>query len=268
MNYKKTIILLMTGIGILTILAALTGQIYYKWDGSRVVPVHQIPLKDECDQNIIPTESYPLPYSTRYTCGSCHDYGQIHSGWHFNAASSGRHGRPGEPWVWVDPKTGTVLPLSYRNWEGMWNPKELGMTSWDFTLLFGRHLPGGGVTEPEDVEPNPESRWNVSGNIEINCMGCHNASKMQSHSEWAKQILRQNFRWAATAASGMGEVWGMASRLPGTWDIFDGPNPDDTEWAVVPSVRYRSDSFDSRHRVFFDISNEPDDNRCLTCHSV
>jgi len=268
MNYKKTIFLLMTGIGILTILCALTGQIYYKWDGSRVVPAHQIPLKNECDQNIIPTESYPLPYSTRYTCGSCHDYGKIHRGWHFNAASSDRHGRPGEPWVWVDPKTGTVLPLSYRNWKGMWSPKELGMTFWDFTLLFGRHLPGGGVAEPEDVEPSPESRWNVSGNIEINCMGCHNASKMQSHSEWAKQILRQNFRWAATAASGMGEVWGMASRLPGTWDIFDGPNPDDTEWAVVPSVRYRSDSFDSKHRVFFDISDEPDDNRCLTCHSV
>jgi hypothetical protein len=60
----------------------------------------------------------------------------------------------------------------------------------------------------------------------------------------------------------------MASRLPGTWDIFDGPNPDDTEWAVVPTVRYWPSQFDSKHRVFFDIAPKIDDQRCLACHSV
>ena len=99
-------------------------------------------------------------------------------------------------------------------------------------------------------------------------MGCHNASRMQSHSEWAKQVLRHNFRWAGTAASGLGEVGGMASRLPGTWDIYDGPNPDDTEWAVVPFVKYDRENFDSKHRVFFDIAPEIEDQRCLACHSV
>ena len=268
MNYKKPLFFLTVSLGAVAIFVAVAGQISHKWDGSRTTPVHQILLKDEFNQNIIPTESYPLPYSTKYTCGLCHEYNKIHNGLHFNAASSDKHGQPGEPWVWVDPKTGTVLPLSYRSWKGMWNPKELGLTPWNFTLLFGRHMPGGGVAEPEDVEPNPESRWNVSGSIEINCMGCHSASTKQSFSEWAKQILRQNFRWASTAASGMGEVWGMASRLPGTWDIFDGPNPDDTEWAVVPSVRYNLNTFDSKFRVFFDINNKPEDSRCLTCHSV
>jgi len=268
MNYKKSVSLTIICLGALTILVTLTGQINHRWDGSRTIPVHQIPLKDEYDQDIIPTESYPLPYSTRYTCGPCHDYNKIHNGLHFNAATSDQHGRPGEPWVWIEPKTGTVLPLSYRNWKGTWNPSEIGLTPWDFTLLFGRHMTGGGVAEPKDEEMSPESRWEVSGKIEINCMGCHSASRKQSHSEWAKQILRQNFRWAAAASSGLGEVWGMASRLPGTWDIFDGPNPDDTEWAVVPSVRYRLNHFDSKFRVFFDISNKPDDHRCLVCHSV
>jgi hypothetical protein len=129
-------------------------------------------------------------------------------------------------------------------------------------------MTGGGVTEPMDEKVSPESRWEVSGKLEINCMGCHNASRQQSHSEWAKQVLRHNFRWAATAASGIGEVGGMASRLPGTWDIFDGPNPDDTEWAVVPTVRYRSSLFDSKHRMFFDIAPRIEDQRCLACHSV
>ncbi|MDH5384077.1 MAG: cytochrome c3 family protein, partial [Candidatus Aminicenantes bacterium] len=103
---------------------------------------------------------------------------------------------------------------------------------------------------------------------EINCMGCHDASRVQSHSEWAKQVLRHNFRWAAVAASGLGEVGGMASRLPGTWDLYDGPNPDDTEWAIVPFVKYRPERFDSKHRVFFDIAPKIDDQRCLACHSV
>lgn len=237
------------------------------WDGSRTTPVHLIQLRDEFDQLIVPTLPYPLPYSTRFTCAPCHDYELINQGLHFNASSSPEDGRPGEPWVWVEPKTGTILPLSYHNWPGVWNPEDVGLSPWNFTLLFGRHMAGGGVGEPSE-EVSPESRWNVSGKLEINCMACHNASRIQSHSEWAKQVLRQNFRWAATAASGLGEVGGMASRLPDTWDIIDGPNPDDTEWAVVPYVRYKTWHFDSQHRVFFDISGEPDDSRCLTCHSV
>jgi hypothetical protein len=238
------------------------------WDGNRTTPVHLIPLKDDFDQPIIPTELNPLPFSSRYTCAPCHDYEVIHKGLHFNSASSLQIGRPGEPWVWVDEKTGTCLPLSYWKWEGMWNPEEIGLSSWDFTLLFGRHLAGGGVSEPDDKDITPESRWNVSGKVEINCLGCHNAWNTQSLSEWTKQILRQNFRWAATAASGLGEVKGMASRLAGTWDIFDGPNPDDTEWAVVPSVHYDRSLFDSKHRAFLNLAYKPEDSRCLACHSV
>jgi hypothetical protein len=129
-------------------------------------------------------------------------------------------------------------------------------------------MTGGGIAEPKDDEFSPESRWEVSGKLEINCMGCHNVSRQQSHSEWAKQVLRHNFRWAATASSGLGEVGGMTSRLPGTWDLYDGPNPNDTEWAVVPTVRYWPSRFDSKNRVFFDIAATIDDQRCLACHSV
>lgn len=268
MKTKGIFLFILAILAALSILEAQTDPKSQKWDGSRTIPVHQIPMKDEFDQPILRSESYPLPYSARYSCAPCHDYNLIQEGLHFNSASSSSPGRPGEPWVWAEPKTGTILPLSYRSWERMWNPKQLGLTPWDFTLLFGRHMNGGGVGEPRFEETSPESRWNVSGKLEINCMGCHNASRMQSHSEWAKQVLRQNFRWAATAASGFGEVGGMASRLHGTWDIYDGPNPDDTEWAVVPSVRYRPEIFDSKHRVFFDIADTPDDQRCLVCHSV
>ncbi len=248
--------------------AAASPQQKQAWDGNRTTPAHLIPLKDEFDQPIIPSELYPLPFSSRFTCAPCHDYDVVRKGLHFTDTPSLNPGRPGEPWVWVDEKTGTCLPLSYRSWEGLWNPADIGLSAWDFTLLFGRHLAGGGISEPQDRDVTPESRWNVSGKVEINCLGCHNALNIQSLSEWAKQILRQNFRWAATAAAGLGEVGGMASRLAGTWDVFDGPNPDDTEWAVAPSVKYDRSLFDSKHRVFVNLDYKPEDVRCLACHSV
>jgi len=238
------------------------------WDGNRTVPVHNIPLRDEFNETIIPTESFPLPYSSRYTCEPCHAYGRISQGLHFNAFSSDRHGRPGEPWIWVDRDTGSSIPVSYRDWPGVFRPEELGLTFWEFTLLFGRHMTGGGVGEPAVDERSPDSRWNVSGTLEINCLACHNNSRKQSHSEWAFQILRQNFRWAAVASSALGEVGGMASRLSGTWDIYDGSNPDDSEYAIAPYVRYDKTQFNSKHEVFFDINHKPNDERCLACHSV
>ncbi|TFG58452.1 MAG: hypothetical protein E4H35_00960, partial [Candidatus Aminicenantes bacterium] len=240
------------------------------WDGNRTTPAHLIPLRDENDEPIIPTEKNPLPYSARFTCGPCHDYKTIQGGWHFSAMTATKSGRPGEPWIRFDPKTGTILPLSYRKWPGSFDPKTVGLTAWDFTLLFGRHMPGSGPAEPSDEEvlAHPEARWNVSGKAEANCLACHNKSARQDPSEWAKQILRENLRWAATAAGGVGEVGGMASRLKETWDVYDGPNLDDHEWAIVPSVKYRTADFDSKHRTFFDLNYQPSDDRCLACHSV
>jgi hypothetical protein len=240
------------------------------WDGNRTLPVHLLPLRDENDEPIIPTETDPLPYSARFTCGPCHDYAAISGGWHFGAMTAKASGRPGEPWFQVDAKTGTILPLSYRKWPGLFEPRAVGLTAWDFTLLFGRDLPGGGPAEPpaDEILADPKARWNVSGEAEVNCLACHNRSRRQDHSEWAKQILRENLRWAATAAAGLGEVGGMASRLKETWDVYDGPNLDDHEWAVAPFVRYKPTDFDTKHRTFFDLDYQPSDDRCLVCHSV
>ncbi|MCJ7579309.1 MAG: hypothetical protein MUP98_02105 [Candidatus Aminicenantes bacterium] len=268
MKRINLIIFAVVCLGFINGLSSENSEKKLQWDGSETVPVHIIPLKDEFEQLIIPTEKNSLPFSSRFTCAPCHDYDVIKQGLHFSGTDSGQSGRVGEPWFWLDEKTGTVLPLSYQNWKGTWHPDELGINPWNFALFFGRHMTGGGKLEPAENEMSPESRWNVSGKVEINCMGCHNASRLQNHSEWAVQILRENFRWAASGSSGLGEVGGMASRLPATWDIFDGPSLDDTEWAVVPSVRYNSSLFNSNHQVFFDITDKPKNSRCLSCHSV
>jgi hypothetical protein len=245
-------------------------QKHIVWDGNRTLPAHFIPLRDENDELIVPTETNPMPFSARFTCGPCHDYARIRTGWHFGAMASQQNGRPGEPWLEVDARTGTILPLSYRRWPGSFDPAAAGLTAWDFTLLFGRHFPGSGPAEPSDaeVEAEPDGRWNVSGRAEANCLACHNRTGRQDHSEWAKQILRENLRWAATAAGAVGQVGGMASRLKGTWDVVDGPNLDDHEWAVAPFVEYRTVDFDAKHRYFFDLNDRPADDRCLACHSV
>jgi len=261
------VVLLLVVLGVVDTVHSATNETA-GWDGNRTVPVHRLPLLDEEGEDIVPTYGYEMPFSARYTCGPCHDYSSISGGLHFNsAAENAVHGRPGEPWVWVDDKTGTRLPLSYRGWPGAWKPHELGITPWRFTQLFGHHMPGGSVAEPQNVFAGPESRWDVSGKVEVNCLGCHNASPLQDQSEWAFQMSRDNFRWAATAASGLGEVTGMASRVPSWWTIYDGPNPDDKQWAVPPSVHYDAYQFDSKERTVFNIAHEPLDARCLYCHS-
>ena len=137
------------------------------------MPVHLIPLRDETNELIVPTETNPMPFSARFTCGPCHDYDLVRGGWHFNAGFAAKDGRPGQPWIWVDEKTGTWLPLTYRKWPGSWDPAVLGLEPWDMTLLFGRHMPGAGPGEPWGEEAGPGSRWNVSGFLEANCLACH-----------------------------------------------------------------------------------------------
>jgi hypothetical protein len=122
------------GIAILLGGTALFSAAQEKWAGSRSTPVHRIPLKDEYNQPIVPTESNPLPFSARYTCAPCHNYETIKAGWHFNAASpTAPAGRPGEPWIWVDERTGTQIPISERSWKGVFKPGDLGLSSWDFS---------------------------------------------------------------------------------------------------------------------------------------
>jgi len=239
------------------------------WGGDRTTPVHWLPLIDEDGEQIVPTYRNEMPFSVRNTCGPCHDYSTISTGLHFNSFKGDvPPGRPGEPWIWVDELTGTQLPLSYRSTPGTWRPDELGITPWRFTQIFGRHMLGGDAAEPQDEFADPKARWTVSGKAEINCLGCHSASPRHDQSAWAIQMARENFRWAGTAASGLGEVTGMAYRVPGTWTVHDGPNPDDTRWAVPPSVRYDPAQFDTRQNALFDIVRTPEDKRCLYCHSV
>jgi len=236
-------------------------------DGSRAVPVHLIPLIDEEGEKITPAVEPLLPFSTRRTCGACHDYEKISHGWHFNAVEPNiAPGRGGQPWILVDAASATQIPLSYRTWPAAFGPEMLGLTSWEFVQLFGRQIPGGGIGEIDSNNPDELVRGFVSGKLEINCMACHDADHAHNQAEYADQIARQNLRWAAAATCGFASVTGSAKSMPGNYDPLM-PQPLDDPSLIPPAVTYHKEAFGHKNQVFFDIVRKIPAERCYFCHS-
>ena len=237
-------------------------------DHSRTTPTHRIALYDEEGRQIRPELDEPVqPLSTRKTCGYCHDYGKIAAGWHFNAARANvPPGRPGQPWILADAATGTQLPVSARGWAGTWKPDAIGLTPWQMMSAFGRQWPGGGVGEDRTGrKSDPGSRWLLSGDLEVNCLACHNADSRQDQNCYAEQVARENYRWAAVAASGLAHVDGYVKGLPGNFDPVTMTQPDLPGW--VPKVRYDLSRFNAKDEVFFNVPRKAPANRCYYCHT-
>lgn len=237
-------------------------------DGSLTPAVHIINLIDE-DSSIIRSDEFPLlPFSTEKTCGACHNYQKISSGWHFNAGDSTvDDGRPGQPWIYFDAHSGTQMALSFRDWPQVLHPFQVGMSSLDFISRFGRQMPGGGVGENETLQsPDNYMRWQVSGKLETNCLSCHDAEKSHNQAEYAAQVARQNLRWAATASSGFATVSGSAKDLPINYNIYNIIDPDQSKTSA-PQVSYRTDRFNEKNEVFFDIVRKVPSENCYFCHS-
>ncbi|MDP8243232.1 MAG: hypothetical protein P9L94_04060 [Candidatus Hinthialibacter antarcticus] len=237
-------------------------------DGSRAMPVHNIPLLDEEGMELLPDDEFPVPFSVKQTCGKCHQYERITQGWHFSAAiESASPGRPGHPWIYVDHDTGTVLPLSYREWQGAFTPKEAGLNDWQFIKRFGRHWPGGGVGEWQSLDAQDlVMRKFVSGPLDANCLACHDANPAHDQAEYANQIARENFRWAAASTSSFAIVSGAAADMPDAYDYLM-PEPPNDPKLIEPGVEYKQGIFDAKKRVFFDIKKQIPNERCYYCHT-
>ncbi len=239
------------------------------WDGSRAVPVHRIPLLDEEGMAVLLGDELAVPFSIRQTCSAnCHSYETVATGWHFNAHDpKADAGRPGHPWIYWNQNTGTVIPLSTRQWPGTFHPEDIGITPWKFAQRFGRHLPGGGAGEAESEIPEETMRGYVSGKLEINCLACHNADPAHDQAEYATQIARQNFRWAAASTSGFAFVSGSAKKMPDTYDYLM-PDALNDPKLKPPAITYDEHRFDPLNKVFFDIARNVPNERCYFCHST
>ncbi|WP_449314269.1 hypothetical protein [Rubripirellula lacrimiformis] len=247
--------------------------------------LHHIDLYDINNRKI--TSESTLPYSPLNTCGRCHDYQSISHGWHFNAFDvSALPGRDGEPWIWTDARTGTQLPLTYRDWSHSFDPRDVGISAWAMTHKFGGRLPGGGVGEaerqlasaqppstaaddaddasaqPTDTAATIGDRWAFSGALEIDCLACHAMPGVYDISARRAQIEDENFAWAPTAALRLGEIKGSVSR------IKDGSDPDDEAiQSKLPVVTYDPRNFAMDGTVFVDLVRQPTSNACYQCHS-
>lgn len=236
--------------------------------------VHWIELYDAQNNRISPEST--RPYSPLTTCGRCHDVETISHGFHFQAGSDNlREGRPGQPWVWSDPKTGTQLPLSYRGGPGTFHPDQLGITRWQMAAHFGGYLPGGGPGSESALAGGPGTsdsaepiagqvdRSHVTGPLPIDCMLCHHRQGSgYSPFAWTEQIEQENFAYAPVAALGVATVQGQTRRLK---DDFD-PRADGAA-AQLPSVQYDPARFRPDGKVLFDLVRKPENNACYYCHS-
>ncbi len=235
---------------------------------SRARFVHRINLWDEDGRNISMKDTEQRPYSPTMTCARCHPTILISHGWHFNATDrSAPPGRGGEPWMYQDATTRTLLPISHREWPGTWSPKDVGLSDWQFVLLFGRHHPGGGPGLHPTTQPvDPKARWDFSGRLEVDCMICHSADNSHDPAERARQIeLQQNFKWAATVAMGLAHVPGSARTLK-----IEPPEEGPNEPPKRPTLKmtYDKTKFDVEDKVLFNVARKVPNNRCYYCHTA
>jgi hypothetical protein len=140
-----------------------------------------------------------------------------------------------------------------------------------FLQYFGRQMPGGGIGEMVDKTDNPDEvlRAGITGQLEIDCLACHNISPgqdMGSAAGFAIQVIRGNYRWAATASSEFAYVTGSTKGLPESYD-FREPFVSSDSKARPPVVEYDKGAFGHNDWVRFDVSVQILKQRCYFCHS-
>ncbi len=235
-------------------------------DGSRAVAVHLVDLLDGQGNKIYLEDETLLPFSNAQTCRECHDVDKVASGWHFNANNKDVNpGRPGQPWILVDFTTYTQIPLSYRPWPGTYSPDALGITAWQFAKRFARQSPGP-FYEDLEADIDFDARWEVSGEIEVNCLACHDAEHAHDQSKYSAQISKENFHWASAATTAFATVSGAARDMSESYDYL-APQPPNDAKLVEPGISYDKNRFDAAGKIVLDITRDVPNERCYFCHS-
>jgi len=235
--------------------------------GSEAPYIHNINLYDATGTVIGPDSN--KPYSPIETCGKCHDTDSIRHGWHHNAFDPAfkADGRPGEPYVWTNAQTATQLPITGRDWPEAYDLQALGISAWDFTIRFGGRTPGGGLGSlyQDQGAESDEARWDLTGELQANCMSCHLQNASWDYTAWNDAVSKHNFKWAAAAAAPFARVNGAMTDVPDDYDpMMAGFGSEDP----MPKVQYREEWFDGNTLLLGrKLTNEIPNQNCLQCHS-
>ncbi|MBU1343932.1 MAG: hypothetical protein KKE44_10265 [Proteobacteria bacterium] len=236
--------------------------------------------------NPVTGENADQPFSTRQTCGACHDVDQISKGYHFmmdwDKAVDNRFKNTDTPWMVSTGLTGKLITYGFYQLAKKKNtyPDEIDLTAFDFVARTppaskGFQKPGcaachagGGLMEfdrdgfryDRHLAENPElartldgdyyqSRWDKTGVIEPDCFICH-AGRYHMQTR-ILQIKDLNFKWAGVAASGIGRVYGRVSR------------------GEIPRVVYNKRLFNEDGTFYMpDMVFKPEAKNCLLCHAT
>lgn len=219
------------------------------------------------------------PFSTEQTCGMCHDYEEITSGFHFQMGwdvVSDTFGVPeGKPWQISDGMMGKWCPMYDRQLAKKHNDfeEEIDLSVYDFVGFSqqsslppcGACHPGGGGLEydregnryDEYLSENPElrntldgdyyqSNWDKSGVVEADCFICH--MEGYDYDARVEQLTMGNYQWAVVAGSRLGLIEGSVA------------NGDE------PSVTYNRRFFNEDGSLSLKMSWPPPDDNCIFCH--
>lgn len=220
-------------------------------------------LKNEQGDRITSIINSVDPYSPKRTCGGCHDYSAITSGYHFQQGFDVMKDRydARKPWILSPGMFGNWLPTAAAGrLAAKVNPdaRQIDLSTYDWigagknnprhkikSSSCGSCHPGGGPLEygrntkgkadsgktliageaagagqhdgdySSRFTTDKKSHFRESGVVEADCLLCHLPGyRMEERNE---QLYRRNYRWAATAGAGLGEVKGA---------VFTYSNPD------------------------------------------
>jgi len=230
----------------------------------------------------VPYSVEQAPFSTRQTCGTCHDYDEITQGFHFqmgwDVVADDFGTKVGKPWSLSNGFLGRWYPYAFRQLAKKTNahPEEIDLTVYDFVGFSapgrgeppcGACHPGGGGLEfdrdgeryDERLAAEPElaesldgdyykSRWDKSGVVEADCLICH--LEGYDFGERVNELKQGNYRWAVVAGSRLGFVEGSVRR--------------DRE----PEVVYHKRLFNEDGSLTLKMSWPPPDDNCMYCHGT
>jgi nitrate/TMAO reductase-like tetraheme cytochrome c subunit len=233
-----------------------------EFNGGRTVPVHRFVPVDRDGDKVSVRARMPAAMSQEKTCAQCHDVDKMRGGSHFRSGSTNDAANKvnREPWF-LCSTNGTCRTVSLAD--------RGGLSAWEWTKTFGWAFPGGGLAScpvAMSEAAGNRQRWFVTGALEMNCLACHSQDDYDV-SEWAKQVLRENWSGAAIAAAGFARVDGMNERLDASWDSHIAENPDDHLFKVPENISYEPTKFDDKGRTTFRVG-KPKNENCLACHSA
>ncbi|MGC8720029.1 MAG: formate dehydrogenase subunit gamma [Thermodesulforhabdaceae bacterium] len=160
-------------------------------------------------------------------------------------------------------KTPDEIDITVFEWasNGPTDPKQIGQSG-----CGGCHPGGGGLEFDRDgkrydrrLKEEPElaksldgdyykSKWDKTGVIEADCLICHLPG--YDFKERNKQLKFLNFKWASTAASGIGQVKGF---------VKDGE---------TPVVTYNKRLFNDDGKIVLPLAYPPPSENCNFCHGI